>query len=223
MARGNIRDNVHRILDELGPNVKLVAAVKGRTAAEVEEAIQAGVTVIGHNYVQEAEAMRAQVGEEAEWHMIGHLQRNKAKTAVAIFDMIETLDSARLARALDRRGAAIDAVIPALIEVNSGRESSKTGVLPQGLDELVRVVSELENVQIEGLMTMGPRFGDPEDSRPYFRITRESFERLAGDAPAGVRMRVLSMGMSNSWRQAVQEGSNMVRIGTEIFGARPTA
>ena len=179
--------------------------------------------MVGHNYVQEAEAMIAALGHRAQWHMLGHLQRNKAGAAVGLFDMIQSLDSLRLARALDRRSAEAGRVMPVLVEVNSGREEAKTGVLPQDIDGFVEEASRLQHLKIQGLMTMGPLLEDPEGLRPYFRLTREAFHRLARKAPPGVEMRYLSMGMSDSYLVAVQEGANMVRLGTCIFGPRPAA
>jgi pyridoxal phosphate enzyme (YggS family) len=217
MSDETIERAVRHILETLPAGVTLVAASKSRTADEVRAAIRAGVTCVGHNYVQEAEAMIPWVPEAVRWHLIGHLQRNKAKVAVQLFDMIETLDSWRLAVEIDKRCAAIDKVMAVLVEVNSGREAVKTGVLPKDVDELVRRASELPQLRIQGLMTMGPRFGDPENARPYFRATREAFQRLAGADLPNVEMRYLSMGMSNSYRVAIEEGANMVRIGTRLF------
>jgi pyridoxal phosphate enzyme (YggS family) len=208
-------------MEKLSSGVTLVAAAKSRTPEEVGAAIHAGVTCVGHNYVQEAERMIRVIGDQAQWHMIGHLQRNKVKKAVQLFDMIETLDSWRLATAIDRRCAAIGKVMPVLVEINSGREASKTGLLPKDVDDFVQRLSELRHISVQGLMTMGPRFGDPEEARPYFRATREAFERLSAWNPPNVMMRYLSMGMSNSYRVAIEEGANVVRIGTTIFGHRP--
>jgi pyridoxal phosphate enzyme (YggS family) len=212
---------VRHILESLPAGVTLVAAAKSRTVEQVRAALRAGVSCVGHNYVQEAEAMIPLVPETARWHLIGHLQRNKAKLAVQLFDMIETLDSWRLAVEIDKRCAAIDKVMPVLVEVNSGREASKTGVLPKDVDGLVRRASELPHLRIQGLMTMGPRFGDPEDARPYFRATREAFEHLAAADIPNAEMCYLSMGMSNSYQVAIEEGANMVRIGTRLFEAWP--
>ena len=221
----NIADNYRHIRQTIPDHVTLVAAGKTRTAAEITEAIEAGITVIGHNYVQEAEAVIAELGDRARWHLIGHLQKNKARKAVPVFDMIETVDSWELAEVIERRCALLEKTMPVLIEVNSGREPNKTGVFPEEVDELVKRVASLEHLRIEGLMTMGPRFGDPEDARPYFRETKAAFDRLAKagipGAP-GAEMRILSMGMSNSFEVAIEEGSTMVRIGTKLFGERET-
>jgi pyridoxal phosphate enzyme (YggS family) len=215
-----IRENVKRILDELPDGVQLVGAAKTRTPEEIMEAVEAGLGIIGQNYVQEAEAAYRVIGGRARWHMIGHLQRNKAKKAVPIFDMIETVDSFKLARELEKCCEKQGKTLSVLIEVNSGKEDQKAGVLPEKVIPLVKEISQLERVRVKGLMTMGPFAGDPEDSRPYFQTTRKIFEDLkAMDLPA-VEMSFLSMGMSNSYRVAIEEGANIVRIGTKLFGER---
>ena len=223
-----IADRVKATLAALPPHVLLVAAAKTRTPAEVQAAIDAGIRAVGHNYVQEAEAMQSALREgessrtpEVRWHLIGHLQRNKAKRAAAIFDLIETLDSLRLARLLDRHCAEMDKVMPVLIEVNSGEESSKTGVSPDDFEALAGQIAELPHLRLEGLMTMGPAVGDPENARPYFRLTKQLFDHLASLDRPEVEMRYLSMGMSNSYPVAIEEGANVVRIGTRLFGPRP--
>jgi len=213
-----IAEAVKRILETIPPGVTLVAAAKGRTVEEVEAALQAGVTHIGHNYVQEAQPIIQALGDRATWHMIGHLQRNKAKLAVRVFDIIETVDSLRLAQAIERHCMLLGETMSVLVEINSGREPSKTGVFPEEVDDLVAAIADMEHVRVMGLMTMGPRFGDPEDARPYFQQTREAFERILSMNLADVTMRYLSMGMTNSYQVAIEEGANIVRIGTKIFG-----
>ena len=213
-----IADAVKRIRETIPPGVTLVAAAKGRTVEEVEAALQAGVTHVGHNYVQEAQPIIQALGDRATWHMIGHLQRNKAKLAVRVFDMIETVDSLRLARAIERHCILLGVTMPVLVEINSGREPSKTGVFPEEVDDLVAAIADMEHVRVMGLMTMGPRFGDPEDARPFFQQTRETFERILSMNLPNVTMRYLSMGMTNSYQVAIEEGANIVRIGTKIFG-----
>jgi pyridoxal phosphate enzyme (YggS family) len=220
MENRSITANVKRILETLPSGVILVAAAKARTPEQVEEVLRAGVTYVGHNYVQEAERMIPAIKGKARWHMIGHLQKNKVKKALRLFDMIETLDSWPLAELIDRRCAAIGKTMPVLVEVNIGREDSKTGVLPNDVDDLVERMSDLQHIRVQGLMTMGPRFGDPEDARPYFRATKEAFDRLARADLPNVEMRYLSMGMSNSYQVAIEEGANMVRLGTMLFGER---
>ena len=215
-----ITENVKAILAELPPGVELVAAAKTKSPAEVLEAIEAGVTIIGENYVQEAQAAFAAVGRKARWHCLGHLQSNKVKKAVEIFDMIETVDSADLAREIGKRSAALGKTMPILIEINSGEEGQKTGVLPAEAEALIRTIAAIPNVAIQGLMTMGPFEGDPEDSRPYFKRTREIFEAVKNLGLPNVEMKYLSMGMTNSYRVAIEEGANLVRLGTKIFGPR---
>jgi pyridoxal phosphate enzyme (YggS family) len=216
-----IRESVRKILAELPPGVLLVAAAKGRTPQEILEAIEAGVQIIGENYVQEAERAFSVIGRRAQWHMIGHLQKNKAKRAVEIFDMIETLDSVELAQALEKHCARLNRVMPVLVEINSGREPQKSGVFPEDAEALIREVSRFPHLKILGLMTMGPRFGDPEDARPYFHETKKLFDKLKALQIPNVAMQYLSMGMSNSYTIALEEGANIVRIGTKIFGERP--
>jgi pyridoxal phosphate enzyme (YggS family) len=218
---GTIAANVKAILAELPPEVELVAAAKTRTAAEVLEAVEAGVRIVGENYVQQAAAIQPAVGRRVRWHLIGHLQTNKAKRAVEIFDLVETVDSIELGRELDKRAAAAGRTMDVLVEINSGREPQKSGVMPGEAEPLVRSLAALPHSRVLGLMTMGPFEGDPEDSRPYFQETRRVFEALKARAIPGIAMRHLSMGMSHSWRVAIQEGATLVRIGTAIFGPRP--
>ncbi len=215
-----IGDNVRAIMAELPPGVELVAAAKTRTGQEIQEALDAGVKIIGENYIQEAREAFQTIGRRARWHFIGHLQANKVKKAVEIFDLIETVDSSSLAGEIDSRAAAAGKVQSILIEVNSGREPQKFGVMPEDVEALVRVIADRRNVKIMGLMTMGPFEGDPEDARPYFAETKRVWEAVSVLEFPGVEMRLLSMGMTNSWRVAVEEGANMVRLGTAIFGPR---
>jgi len=216
-----IRENIRSVLQGLPPHVILVAAAKSRTPGEVLEAVEAGVPVVGENYVQEAAAAQAVVGRGVKWHFIGHLQTNKVKKAVEVFDLIETVDSLKLGREINKHSGGLGKTMPILIEINSGREPQKSGILPEDAEALVRELSRLPNLKVEGLMTMGPETGDPEESRPYFRLTREIFDRFRGLPIRGVAMTWLSMGMSHSYRVAIEEGANMVRLGTLLFGPRP--
>ena len=216
-----ILENVRTILQGLPPHVQLVAAAKSRTPEEVRDAVEAGVQVIGENYVQEAAAAQAVVGREVKWHFIGHLQTNKVKRAVEIFDLIETVDSLKLGLEIDRRSREQGKVMPVLIEINSGRELQKFGVMPEDAEKLIRGLARLPGLKVEGLMTMGPETGNPEDSRAYFRLTKDVFDRLQSLSIPGAALTSLSMGMSHSYRVAVEEGANMVRLGTIIFGPRP--
>lgn len=217
----SITSNVKQLLAELPEGVTLVAAAKTRSPDEILEAIEAGVRIIGENYLQEAERAYEVVGDRVQWHFIGHLQRNKVRRAVGLFDMIETVDTPTLAREVDRRCVLIGKIMPVLVEVNSGREPQKSGVYPEAVESLVREISTLPNIRVEGLMTMGPDTGDPENARPYFVETRRIFDYLKGLDLPGVTMKYLSMGMTNSYRVAIEEGANIVRIGSRIFGERP--
>jgi len=227
-----ISENYARLREEIPDHVTIVVAAKTRSAEEIIEAVDAGAADIGENYVQEAEQMRDRLAEKAKrirWHMIGHLQRNKVNRAVQAFDVVQTVDSMQKAIALDARVTqAGKMVLPIFIEINIGSESAKAGIRPDEhepfepyMERLVKEMCKLTHIRVDGLMTMGPRLGDPEASMPYFRRTRRLFDRLAAlDLPA-VQMRYLSMGMTNSYRMAIEEGANMVRIGTAIFGPRP--
>jgi len=215
-----IKENIQKILNELPGGVELVAAAKMRTPQEILEAVEAGVKIIGENYVQEAERAYVVVGGKARWHFIGYLQKNKVKKAVDIFDMIETVDSVEIAEEIDKRCGQIGKVMPVLVEINSGREKQKSGVLPENAEQLVREISAFQNIKVMGLMTMGPRFGNPEDSRPYFVETRKIYERIKNLNLSNVEMKYLSMGMTNSYQVALEERANIVRIGTRIFGER---
>jgi len=215
------KQNIARLLAELPDGVELVAAAKTRTAEEILEAIQAGIKIIGENYIKEAREAYKLVGKRAKWHFIGTLQKhNVRRNMLEIFDMIETVDSLDIAREIDKRCAQIGKIMPILIEINSGREPQKSGVLPDDAEQLVREISSLGNIKVTGLMTMGPRFGNPEDSRPYFVETRRIFEKIKGLELPNIEMRYLSMGMTNSYKVALEEGANIIRIGTKIFGER---
>ncbi|MCG2677564.1 YggS family pyridoxal phosphate-dependent enzyme [bacterium] len=218
--RRSISNGVKKILAELPEGVTLVGAAKTRTAEEIQEAKDAGVKIIGENYVQEAERAFKVIGKRVKWHLIGPLHRNKAKKEVEIFDMVETVDSVRIAKEIDKKCKAIGKIMPVLIEINSGREEQKAGVFPEDAVDLIKEISALSNIKIMGLMTMGPRFGNPEDSRPYFIETRKIFEKIKTLNLPNVEMKYLSMGMTNSYKIAIEEGANIVRIGTLIFGLR---
>jgi len=216
----SIKGSINKILSDLPEGVELVAAAKARTPEEVLEAVQSGVRTVGENYVQEAEKAYESVGNKAKWHFIGRLQKNKVKKAVRIFDMIETVDSVEIAKEIDKRCQQIGKVMPILVEVNSGEEEQKSGVSPRNAEQLIREISRFRNINVMGLMTMGPRFGNPEDARPYFIKTRGIFDKIRKLNLPNVEMRYLSMGMTNSYQVAVEEGANIVRIGTRLFGER---
>lgn len=215
-----IKENVQDILRRLPAGVLLQAAAKSRSTSEIEEAVSAGVKIIGENYVQEAAGKFAVLGNKVKWHFIGHLQKNKVKQAVRIFDMIETMDSLKLASVLDKQCAKIKKVMPVLIEINSAREPQKSGVLPRDALNIAQELSKFKNLKLEGLMTLGPFTECPEDARPFFKQTREIFDTIREKLGSRLDWRYLSMGMSDTYRIALEEGANIVRIGTAIFGPR---
>jgi len=215
-----IKKNIANIKNSLPDEVLLVAAAKTRSVDEVKASIQAGIKILGYNYVQEAEHIKQEIKDSVLWHMIGHLQTNKVKKAIMLFDMIETLDSLKLAREINKLCAKSGKIMPVLVEINSGKESNKTGILPGDVEHLIQQINNLPFIKIQGLMTMGPRFGNPEDARPYFRVAKEIFEHIKKKSIPNVEMRYLSMGMSNSYKIAITEGANIVRIGTQLFGTR---
>ena len=217
-----IKENVERIKSLLPEGVTLVAASKSRTPEEIIEAHRAGVDIFGENYVQELITKYDKIGKRVEWHFIGHLQRNKVKKIVGVVDMIQTLDNLKLAEELEKRFSREDRIIEVLIEVNIAREPQKAGVLPEEVIPFIKEVSErFSYIKIKGLMTMGPFVDDPEKLRPLFRETKKLFDRIRDMGIKNADMEILSMGMSDSFLIAVEEGANMVRIGTAIFGKRP--
>jgi len=220
MYSGNISLNVKTILSELPPYVNLVAAAKTRTVDEIHEAISSGIGIIGENYVQEASRVFEAIGNKVKWHLIGHLQKNKVKKAVRIFDMIETVDSVDIAREIDLKSREMRKNMPILVEVNAGMEKSKFGVLPDKVKDFIISIAGFKNISVEGLMTMGPLNDDPEKSRLCFRDVKNIFDDVALKKIDGVRMRYLSMGMTNSYKVAIEEGANIIRIGTKLFGER---
>lgn len=200
--------------------IKLVAVSKTIESARIQEAVEAGVTILGENYVQEAREKIEKIGHGVQWHMIGHLQKNKAKHTVALFDYIHSLDGISLAQEIDRRAAQKGIRVRALVEVNLSGETSKFGIASEAVMDLVRHVALLKHISIEGLMTMPPYFDEPEKARPYFIRLRELRDRIREEGIEGVRMDELSMGMSGDFEVAIEEGATMVRVGTAIFGER---
>jgi PLP dependent protein len=215
-----IKNRIEQIRKEVPDHVKILAAAKTRTIEEVRAAHGAGITMFGHNYVQEARAMIPEMGIDAEWHLIGHLQRNKARTAVELFDMVESLDSMRLARELEKQCAAIEKEMPVLIEVNSGREENKTGIMPDEVLPVAEWISAQKYLRLTGLMTMGPLTGNPELSRPYYKETMRLYAEIQRQNFPNTDLNTISMGMSNSYTVAIDEGANLIRLGTCLFGAR---
>ena len=217
-----VRHNIACAAERVGRSpdeIRILAATKGRTVAEILEALQAGIDLIGENTVQEALAKFEFLLREIEKHMIGTLQRGKVKAAVRLFDVIESVNSLELAEEIDREAAKrnLEEPYPVLIEVNPAGEATKRGVPPETVESLIDEISKLEHIRVEGLMAMMP-YDEPEKLRPHFREMRELFDLLRGCA--GVEMRWLSMGMSHDYVIAVEEGANLVRLGTALFGPR---
>ncbi len=223
-AVARVRERIARAAARAGrrrEEVRLVAVTKTLGAEALRAAYEAGVRDFGENRVQEWEAKRPQVGrlEGASIHMIGHLQRNKARAAAAIFDRIDSIDSLALARKLDQAAADEGRRLPVLIEVRLAEEPAKNGIEPESLESLAMAVIALDHLELQGLMTVPPWSEDPEPARPYFRSLRELRDRLA--ERLGRPLPVLSMGMSNDFEVAIEEGATEVRVGTGIFGRRP--
>ncbi len=225
-----IKDNLVRVYDRISKaaertgreasSIHLIAVSKTKPLAMIEDALRAGVTDFGENRVQEA-LEKARPEDGATWHMIGPLQRNKAKAAVRIFDMIHSVDRLSLGQELDRRLQAAGRIMPVLIQVNTSSEETKAGVEPDRALELAEQLSVLSGLSVRGLMTIPAFSPDPEDARPAFRLLRDTRDRIASAGVTGIGMDVLSMGMSHDFEVAIEEGADMIRVGTAIFGARP--
>jgi hypothetical protein len=224
-----IRDRLLRVQERIraaasragrdASSVSLVAVSKAMPVDVIRQAVEAGVTILGENRVQEARDKIAVLPGVSTWHLVGHLQTNKAKLAVELFQLIHSLDSLRLARALDRQGEQAARPVRCLIEVNLGGEESKSGMTEDGVRPLLEAAADLHHLRIEGLMALPPFFPDPEQVRPYFRRLRTLRDKLRDE---GFPLADLSMGMTHDFELAIEEGATMVRIGTAIFGPRPT-
>jgi pyridoxal phosphate enzyme (YggS family) len=226
----DIAANHRKIIDRIGAaatkvgrdprEIKLLAAAKSQSVELVQAAIAAGVRLIGDNYVQEAEAKRRWVSQPVEWHMIGHLQRNKVKSALRTFDLIQSLDSVALARDLDKEGDRLGRKIRTFIEVNLGEEESKSGIARSKVAELVKRVGDLSHLRVEGLMAVPPFRENPEEVRPFFSALKALQSELQCFDIPNVAVDELSMGMTHDYAVAIEEGATIVRIGTALFGAR---
>lgn len=202
--------------------IALIAVSKTHPSELIERAIEAGARDFGENRVQEAEAKIKEIGRErVRWHLIGHLQANKSRRAVQLFDLIHSVDSVALARRLDRLCAEEErALLPVLIQVDLGSEETKSGVSEEELPPLVEAIMACEHLRLEGLMTLPPFFESAEDVRPFFRRLRELRDALRSRGNFGEAAGELSMGMSHDFEVAIEEGATLVRVGTSIFGAR---
>jgi len=218
-VRGKIADAAGKSGRSLS-DVRLMAVTKTVDDERIMEAIEVGIDIIGENYVQEAKRKIEKMGKNVEWHLIGHLQTNKAKYAVRLFDMIHSVDRLGVAVELDKRAKLSENFVKILVEVNLSGEESKSGVSEEGVIDLIRDISLLENLSIKGLMTMPPWFDEPEDARPFFSALRGLRDRIAEENIDGVHMDELSMGMTGDYAVAVEEGATIVRVGRAIFGER---
>lgn len=224
-----IADNYIRLREEIPPQISIVLAAKRKSAEEVKAVIDAGAVHISENYVQEAQNIKLTLGKIADkvtWHMTGHLQTNKIKKSLALFDMIQTVDSLEKAEAINKRMQGLgNERLSVLLEINIANEDAKRGIRPDAhsafesyLAQLAGNISSLPHIELKGLMTMGPWVDDPEELRPFFRKTKTFFDSL--QSLPNVSLDCLSMGMTNSYHVAIEEGATMVRIGTKVFGER---
>ena len=219
----NIRERIATAVTRAGRDsgtIQLMAVSKTVEPDRIRQALDAGITLLGENYVQEAREKIPAVGRPAVWHMIGHLQTNKVKYVVNLFDWIHSVDRLELARELDKRAGQNNRKLNALIEVNVSGEASKNGAVPQQVLELVRQISILPNLSVRGLMTMPPYSNDPENSRPYFIALRRLRDEIVSAAVPGISMTELSMGMTDDFEVAIEEGATIIRVGRAIFGDR---
>ena len=222
-----IRDNLLKVVERIEraarrtgrdpAEIRLVAVSKTVESARIREAVEAGVEILGENYVQEAKKKIEEIGHPVAWHFIGHLQSNKAKYAVHLFDMIHSVDSMALAEELNRRAGQVNRNVKVMVEVNISGEATKFGTDEGRVMELAKGITELKHLSLEGLMTMPPYFDSAELSRPYFVELRRLREKLLRE---GAPVRELSMGMSTDFEVAIEEGATYVRVGTAIFGPR---
>ena len=219
-----VQDNIEaakaRRSPDKNPDVLLIAVTKNHDIYAMREAIDAGITDIGENRIQEAKEKFETLDRDVTWHLIGHLQTNKAKQAVKIFDLIHSVDTLHLAEAINSAAANIGKVQKILVQVNLAKEDSKFGIYKEDLPILLQKADMMKNVHLTGLMCIAPNYEDVEDCRPLFREMREIFDRLKEFPLFSSEMKYLSMGMTHDYKIAVEEGANLVRIGTAIFGER---
>jgi pyridoxal phosphate enzyme (YggS family) len=219
-----IKERIRQAAEACGrkaDSVRLVAVSKTVPTEIVRQALEIGVSILGENYVQEAQKkFQALVQYPASWHFIGHLQSNKAKHAVRLFDMIHSVDSLKLARELDKQAAKVDKIQPILVQVNISGEETKSGIAADETVALITAISQMENLSLKGLMTMPPYFYQPEKVRPFFAALRKLRDQINAQHIPNVSMGELSMGMTGDFEVAIKEGATLVRIGTAIFGER---
>ncbi len=215
-----IADSISRRKPEYKDDVLLVAVTKNHDIYAMREAIDAGVTDIGENRIQEAKEKYETLDRQVTWHLIGHLQTNKTKQAVKMFDLIHSVDSLHLAQAINKAAADIDKVQKVLVQVNLAQETSKSGIYEDGLLELLHQVDDMSNLQLLGLMCIAPNYEDVEECRPLFASMKNIFDKIKEIQWKKANIKYLSMGMTHDYTIAIEEGANVVRVGTGIFGPR---
>lgn len=218
-----IRERMARAAGRAGrspSDIQLVAVSKMVGVDSIREAIGAGVTIFGESYIQEARTKMPEITGPVRWDFIGHLQRNKARHAVGLFEMIHSVDSLALAQEIDRMAMQSGKRIMVLVEVNISGEEAKSGINPAGTGDLVRKMASLPHLSLEGLMTMPPYSDNPENSRPYFQALRNLRDSLNEECRGALMLKELSMGMSSDFEVAIEEGATLIRVGTAIFGER---
>ncbi|MCR5175970.1 MAG: YggS family pyridoxal phosphate-dependent enzyme [Anaerovibrio sp.] len=219
-VRDNIEDTRKKRSPENREDVRLIAVTKNHDINEMRQAIDAGVTDIGENRIQEAKEKFDKLDRKVTWHLIGHLQTNKAKQAVKLFELIHSVDSLHLAKAINTAAGSIGKVQKVLVQVNLAREESKSGIFVEDLEELLHAVDEMPNLQLMGLMCIAPNYENVEECRPLFAKMYEIFNKVKEMTFTTANILYLSMGMTHDYHIAVEEGANMVRVGTGIFGPR---
>jgi len=218
-----LEERIANAVSKAGRNaqdIKLIAVSKTVDAERIKQAIEAGATILGENYIQEARNKIKEIGQGARWDFIGHLQSNKAKYAVDLFEMIHSVDRLSLAQEINRVAEKKGKKVRILVQVNISGEETKSGINPQKVRTLIGEIASMSNLSLEGLMTMPPYFDDPEKARPYFTALRELRDTILKESIGDIILQELSMGMSGDFEVAIEEGSTMVRIGTAIFGER---
>ncbi len=227
-----IADNLKRVNERIAvassrcgspdlEDIRLVAVSKTKPVSLLEDALVAGATDLGENRVQEALGKYDVLGDRATWHLIGHLQTNKARHAVRMFDMIHSVDRLHLGEEISKRCLVLGKTMPVLIQVKTSDEDTKAGIAPEQALELIEQLSALPGISVQGLMTIPALSTEPDDARPAFALLRDLRDRVVSAAIDDVEMRYLSMGMTHDFEVAIEEGANMIRVGTAIFGARP--
>ncbi|MBD3244933.1 MAG: YggS family pyridoxal phosphate-dependent enzyme [Candidatus Moranbacteria bacterium] len=213
-----VKRNIQTIFKKIKGKAQLTAVIKNKNYKQIKDLLEAGVEIVGQNYINQAQRNLSLIKKyPVKNHLIGHLQKNKVNKAVKLFDMIETLDSVFLAQKIDAACKRINKKMPVLIEINSAKEFQKTGIHPEKTLDFLNQINRLENIKIQGLMTMGPRVSRTQEVRSYFRIVKDIFNQIKKEKIFGVQMRYLSMGMSDTYQIALQEEANLVRIGRALF------